>query len=93
MGQHLYFCTFTYTSPPGYNSRDGMQAARKAGSGPGAALCRRQALQGSCPEASGLRPRGREGPSGRRAASPWPGGCVLARVPTVLWPVGPPVWL
>lgn len=38
MGQHLYFCTCTHTSPPGYNSRDGMQAARKARSGLGAAL-------------------------------------------------------
>lgn len=67
MGQRLYFCTFTHTSPPGYNSRDGMQAARKAGSGLGAALCRQQALQGSRLEASELWPRGREGPSVRLA--------------------------
>ena len=94
MGQHLYFCTFTHTSPPGYNSRDGMQAARKAGSGLGAALCRQQALQGSRPEASGLQPPGREGPSVRPACCvPLARGCILARVPTVSWPIGPSVWL
>lgn len=83
MGQRLYFCTFTQIPPLGYNSRDGMQAAWKAGSGLGAALCCQQALQGARPltgctgpaqEPPGRGCGARRAPQqGRRAASPSPG--------------------
>lgn len=60
----------------------------------GTALCCQQALHGSRPGASGSGLQGREGPPARpvHCVPPGPGLCP-GQGPTVLWPLGPLVWL
>lgn len=102
MGQRLYFCTFTQIPPRGTTAVTACRQHGRPGQG-WAQLCAasRHSRGPVHSRAARVPPRslrvgavGHGGPPSKAGVLHPPArGCVLARVPSVSWPLGPLVWL